>query len=172
MAAAHDSPATAAGALLVAAVAFAPVAALTWDVEAAAWPYIAASAALELAYFAFLVAAYQRADLSFVYPIARGAAPVLVLAVSVAALGAAVSAGEAAGVLAIAAGVLLVRGVGRRAAGGGLVLALAVAACIAGYTLVDDEGIRHAAALGYLEAVLLITAPAYAAAVADRKSVV
>jgi drug/metabolite transporter (DMT)-like permease len=163
---ARDSHAVSAIALLTAAVAFAPAAALTWDVDAEAWPYIAASAALELAYFAFLAAAYERADLSFVYPIARGAAPVLVLAVSVAALGAAVSAGEAAGVVAIAAGVLLVRGIGRGAAGGGLVLALAVAACIAGYTLVDDEGVDHAAAFGYLEAVMLITAPLYAAAVA------
>ena len=45
------------------------------------------------------------------------------------------------------------RGVGRGAARGGLALALGVAACIAGYTLVDDEGIHHAAALGYFEAV-------------------
>jgi drug/metabolite transporter (DMT)-like permease len=163
---ARDSHATAAVALLTAAVAFAPAAVLTWDVEAAAWPYIGASAALELAYFAFLASAYERADLSFVYPIARGAAPVLVLVVSVAALGAAVSAGAAAGVLAIVAGVLLVRGVGQGAAGGGLALALCVAACIAGYTMVDDEGVRHAAALGYLEAVMLLTAPMYALAVA------
>ena len=145
---------------------FAPVAALTWDVDAAAWPYIAASAALELIYFALLATAYQRADLSFVYPIARGAAPVIVLVVSVAVLGAALSTGEAAGVLAVTAGVLLVRGVGSGAARDGLLIALAVAACIAGYTLVDDEGIRHAASLGYFEAVLLIIAPVYATAVA------
>lgn len=163
---ARDSHGTTAVALLTAAVAFAPAAALTWDVEAGAWPYIAASAALELAYFAFLASAYQRADLSFVYPIARGVAPVLVLVVSVAALGAAVSGGEAAGVLSIVAGVLLVRGVGAGAASDGLVLALCVAACIAGYTLVDDEGVRHAASLGYLEAVMLLSAPAYAVAVA------
>ena len=163
---ARDSHATAAVALLTATVAFAPAAVLTWDVEGAAWPYIVASAALELAYFALLAAAYERADLSFVYPIARGSAPVLVLAVSVVVLGVAVSVAAAAGVLAIAAGVLLVRGVGRGAARGGLALALAVGACIAGYTLVDDEGIRHAAALGYLVAVMLITAPAYAIAVA------
>jgi drug/metabolite transporter (DMT)-like permease len=85
--------------------------------------------------------------------------------VSVTALGAAVSGGAAAGVLAVAAGVLLVRGVGRGSARGGLVLALGVAACIAAYTLVDDKGLRHAAALGYFEAVLLIAAPLYAAAV-------
>ena len=163
---ARDSHAIGAVALVCAAVVFLPVAALTWDVEAAAWPYIAASAALELAYFALLAAAYQRADLSFVYPIARGAAPVLVLVVSVVALGAAVSLLAAAGVLAVTAGVLLVRGVGTAAARTGLGLAFAVAACIAGYTLVDDEGVRHAAALSYFEAVLLITAPVYAAAVA------
>lgn len=165
---ARDSHAVGAVALATAAVVFAPVAALTWDVEAAAWPYIAASAALELAYFALLAAAYERADLTFVYPIARGAAPVLVLAVSLAALGAELSAAEAAGVVAVAAGVLLVRGVGvgAGAARGGLALALGVAACIAAYTLVDDEGVRHAAALSYFEAVLLITAPLYVAGVA------
>ena len=163
---ARDSHAVGAVAMLTAAIAFAPVAVLTWDVDAAAWPYIAASAALELAYIAMLATAYERADLSFVYPIARGAAPVLVLAVSLAALGASVSAAEATGVVAIASGVLLVRGVGSTAARGGLALVLGVAACIAGYTLVDDEGIRHAAALSYLDAVLLLAAPLYATAVA------
>ena len=113
----RDSHAASAVALLTAALAFAPVAALTWEIEPAAWPYIVASAVLELAYFALLAAAYQRADLTFVYPIARGAAPVLVLAISVVALGAAVSLLAAAGVVAIAAGVLLVRGVGAGARG-------------------------------------------------------
>ena len=162
---ARDSHAATAVALATATLAFAPLAILTWELDTTAWPYVAASAALELAYFALLAAAYQRADLSFVYPIARGAAPVLVLAVSVVALGATVSPLAAAGVLAVTAGVLLVRGVGPAAARAGLGLALAVAACIAGYTLVDDEGVRHAAALSYFEAVLVITAPVYAAAV-------
>jgi drug/metabolite transporter (DMT)-like permease len=163
---ARDSHAMAAVAMLVGAVVFAPAAILTWDVDGAAYPYIVASAAFELAYFGLLASAYERADLTFVYPIARGAAPVLVLVVSVAVLGAALSAGEAAGVLAVTAGVLLVRGVGRGAAHGGLAIALGVAACIAAYTLIDDKGIRHAAALGYFEAVYLIAAPVYALAVA------
>jgi drug/metabolite transporter (DMT)-like permease len=161
---ARDSHAVGAVALLTAAIVFAPVAAVTWEVDAAAWPYIIASALLELAYFALLAAAYERADLSFVYPIARGTAPVLVLVVSLVALGADLSAFEAAGVLAVTGGVLLVRGVGRGAAAG-LLMALGVAACIAAYTLVDDEGVSHAAALSYFEAVLLIAAPLYAAAV-------
>jgi drug/metabolite transporter (DMT)-like permease len=163
---ARDSHAITAVALVAAAIVFAPVAAVTWDVDAEAVPYLVASAALELAYFALLATAYERADLSLIYPIARGAAPVIVLAVSVAVLGAGLSAGEFAGVLAVTAGVLLVRGVGPRAARSGLTLALAVAACIAAYTLVDDEGIRHAAALSYFEVVLVLTAIPYAAAVA------
>jgi drug/metabolite transporter (DMT)-like permease len=148
---------------------FAVPAALTWRVEAQAWPYIAASAALELTYFALLAAVYARADLSFAYPIARGSAPVLVLLVSVIALGADVSLAAAAGVLAVTGGVLLVRGVGRQAADArSLVLALCVGACIAGYTLVDDHGVRHAAALPYFELILLASAIPYAAAVAAR----
>ena len=149
---------------------FAIPAALTWRVEAEAWPYIAASAALELTYFALLAAVYARADLSFAYPIARGSAPVLVLIVSVIALGADVSLAAAAGVLAVTAGVLLVRGIGREAADvASLALALGVGACIAGYTLVDDHGVRHAAALPYFELILIASAIPYAAAIAARR---
>jgi drug/metabolite transporter (DMT)-like permease len=130
-------------------------------------PYIAGSAALELAYFALLAAAYARADYTFVYPVARGTAPVLVLVISVVALGAPVGVAAAAGVLAVAAGVLLVRGVGTAAPGRkAVVLALAVGGCIAGYTLVDDRGVTHAAAVPYFEAALLATTIPYVAAVA------
>jgi multidrug transporter EmrE-like cation transporter len=75
-------------ALCVGALAFAPVAALTWRLEATALPYASASVVLELAYFALLATAYERGPLSVVYPIARGGAPVLVAAVGVIALGA------------------------------------------------------------------------------------
>jgi drug/metabolite transporter (DMT)-like permease len=149
---------------------FAIPAALTWRVDAAAWPYIAASATLELAYFALLAAVYARADLSFAYPIARGSAPVLVLLISVIALGTDVSVAAAAGVLAVTAGVLLVRGIGRAAADAvSLALALGVGACIAGYTLVDDHGVRHAAAVAYFEVILVASAIPYAAAIAARR---
>ncbi len=157
-------------ALLTGAAVFALPAALTWRVEAEAWPYIAASAALELAYFGLLAAVYSRADYSFAYPIARGSAPVLVLAISVVALGVPLGLAAALGVLAVTAGVLLVRGVGRVAADtASLVLALAVGACIAGYTLVDDHGVEHAGAVPYFEVVLVLSALPYAAFVAARK---
>ena len=56
-----------------------PFAVATWGIEREAIPWLVASAALELVYFLTLTAAYQRAELSLVYPLARGGAPVLVL---------------------------------------------------------------------------------------------
>ena len=149
---ARDVEAATAAALGLAVVLFAPVAALTWDVHVAAWPYMAASAVLETVYFFLVVAAYRRRELSVVYPIARGSAPALVLLGSAVVLGRGVSGGEAAGVLLVVAGVLLVRGLARRVEG--LAVGLAIGCCIAAYTLVDKEGLRHASPLPYLELVM------------------
>jgi len=149
--------------MLTGVLAFAMPAALTWRVEAEAIPYILASAALELAYFALLAAVYTRADYGFAYPVARGAAPVLVLLISVVFLSAPVTLLSALGVLAVTGGVLLVRGVGTDAVDkASLLLALGVGACIAGYTLVDDHGVQHANAIPYFEIVLLLAGIPYA----------
>jgi drug/metabolite transporter (DMT)-like permease len=161
LARAPDVGATTAVAVAVAVVAFAPFAAATWRMEASAVPYVAASSALQLTYFVLLAAAYRRAELSLVYPLARGLAPVLVLAVAVAALGAGTSPGQVAGVLLVAAGVLLVRGLRAEPARTGVLLGLAVASAIAGYTLVDNAGIEHADAVPYLELVLVGPAIVY-----------
>jgi drug/metabolite transporter (DMT)-like permease len=169
VAGAKDTHATSAVALLFGAAVFAVPAALTWRMDAAAVPYMVASGLLELAYFALLAAAYTRADYTFVYPIARGVAPVLVLVVSVAALGADVGVPAALGVVLVAGGVLLVRGIGRAGDPLALAFALGVAACIASYTLVDDHGVEHAAPLAYFEVVLVICALPYAAAIAWRR---
>lgn len=146
-------------ALAASVVLFAPVAALTWRVEAAALPWIAASAALELVYFFLLTAAYRRSDVSLVYPVSRGAAPVLVL-VGATAAGAVLGVWQALGVVAVGAGVVLVRGLRGPVDMRGVALALAIAATIAGYTLVDKEGIEHASAVAYLELVLVPVAVA------------
>jgi drug/metabolite transporter (DMT)-like permease len=162
---AGESQVAAGVALGAGALAFAPVAALTWDVSAEVAPYAVGSVALELAYLTLLGTAYQRAPLSVVYPVARGAAPVIVLAVSVVALGDALPAGAAAGVLAVGAGVVLVLGrAGGRSARGGT--GLVVAACIAGYTLVDSAALDHAAPVPYLELVMAPTAALYLVGVA------
>jgi drug/metabolite transporter (DMT)-like permease len=144
---------TAAG-MAFAVLLFAPVAAATWSVQSAAIPYIAASAAFEIAYFSLLIVAYRRRDLSLVYPVARGSAPVLVLIGSAVVIGTHVSAGEALGVCLVAAGVLLVRGFRHGAAG--IPIALTIGCAIAAYTLVDKQGLHHASPIPYLE---LTTAP-------------
>jgi drug/metabolite transporter (DMT)-like permease len=156
--------------MLTGCAVFALPAVLTWRVTQEAIPYMVASAALELAYFGLLAAVYERADYSFAYPVARGSAPVLVLAISVIALGAPISVLAALGVLAVTFGVLLVRGIGTEAVDAtSLLFALGVGACIAGYTLVDDHGVEHANAIPYFELVLLGAALPYAAIIGPSR---
>jgi drug/metabolite transporter (DMT)-like permease len=157
-------------AMLAGTVLFLPVAIATWDVDASAIPYVAGSVLLELAYLALLAAAYDRAQLTVVYPIARGSAPVLVLLGSIA-LGASASASQAAGVLLVCGGVLALRGAGGAARTRDALLGLAVAVTIAGYTIVDDRGLQHAAPLAYLELVVGLSGIAFAGAVAARAGV-
>lgn len=140
-------------ALAVAVVLFLPVAAATWEVERAAVPWIVASAVLELVYFLLLTAAYQRSDLSLVYPIARGSAPILVL-VGAALAGATLGGWQAVGVVLVGVGVMLVRGIRVAPDRRGVLLSVAIGAAIAGYTLIDKEGIEHASTFAYLELVL------------------
>jgi drug/metabolite transporter (DMT)-like permease len=158
----EDTQSAAAVAVVVGVVVFAPVAALSWRLEWSALPYVAGSSALELLYLALLAAAYSAAAMSFVYPIARGSAPVLVLIVSAFALGGTVSVMAALGVVIVALGIVLVRGQGAGSASPRhLLLALSVGACIAGYTLVDKRGILHGSPISYLELVLALTAAVY-----------
>ncbi len=165
-----DIEAATAVALLTVVTVLVLPAALTWRVEGAAVPYLAGSAALELAYFALLAAAYRRYELSLVYPVARGLAPVLALALVVAAGGATPSGLGIAGILAVTAGVLLVRG--PRGSLTGLAFGAVIAATIAGYTVLDRHGIQHATAGPYLLLVLVGPALLYPFALGPRRLVV
>ena len=158
----RDTHSAAAVALVAGTVVFVPVSLIGWRLDSAAVPYVAASSALELAYLALLATGYSLAAMSFVYPIARGSAPVLVLAAGVITVGATVSPLAAGGVIVVAIGIVLVRGVSASGRPRDLALALAVGACIAGYTLVDKHGIVHAAPITYLVLVLGVPAIVYA----------
>src|SRR5215203_1180011 len=46
------------------------------------WPWLGASLILHLCYYGTLTSAYRRADMSQIYPIARGGAPLLTTAAS------------------------------------------------------------------------------------------
>jgi drug/metabolite transporter (DMT)-like permease len=112
----------------------------------------AASAALEAAYFAFLAAAYRRGDLSVVYPIARGTAPLLAVAVGIIVLEERLGPPGIAGVAALLVGLLALQRPWRfvpalrgRAAPGGdpaIAFALATGVTIAAYSAVDRVGTR------------------------------
>jgi drug/metabolite transporter (DMT)-like permease len=154
----RDSEAATAVSVVAFVVVLAPIAIFTWDVDGAAWQYVVPSGALELVYVALLATAYRHFELSLVYPIARGLAPVATLVFAVALVGARPTAGEIAGVLVVASGVLLVRGArGSR----GAALGLVIAAVIGGYTLIDRYGIRHANAFSYAMLIMLGAAVAY-----------
>jgi drug/metabolite transporter (DMT)-like permease len=140
----RETQVTTAAAIVTAAVLVAPAALATWDIDRAAWPYLSGSIVAEAAYLALLGLAYSRAEMSVVYPVARGSAPVLVLVVA----GASALAG--AGVILVALGVIAVRGLRRPASWADVAIALAIGATIATYTLLDKEGLRHAATLPYL----------------------
>ena len=165
----RDPQAATAVAFAVGAVVFAPVAAITWDVEREAVPWLVASSALELVYLVLLAAAYARAELSVFYPLARGLAPVLVLAVAAGALGREAPAAQLVGVLLVAAGVVAVRGLRISADRTSLVLGGAIAATIAAYTLVDNSGIEHANPIAYFELVLAGPAAIYLAWIAASR---
>jgi drug/metabolite transporter (DMT)-like permease len=152
--------------LLVGAVVGAPAAVFFWKLDAAVWPYVVATSILELAYFLLLAFAYDRAELSVVYPLARGLAPVLVLAGAVAFTGAETTARQVGGVLLVGSGILLVRGV---RSGRGALLAVLISCVIASYTVVDKHGVAHASPVAYLELMSVFTGLAYAGLVVTRR---
>jgi drug/metabolite transporter (DMT)-like permease len=157
----EDTHSASAVALVVGTVVFLPVALIGWRFESAAWPFVAASSTLELIYLVLLATAYSVAAMGFVYPIARGSAPVLVLVAGAVVTGTRVSALAAVGVVLVAGGIVLVRGLGEAGRPRDLALALSVGICIASYTLVDKHGIVRAAPVAYLEVVFGLTALVY-----------
>ena len=108
------------------------------------WLWLLASGVFHAAYKLFLAFAYEQGDLSRVYPIARGAAPMLVLVISALLLPDVIAAWEYIGILVLGSGILLMaRGVFSSGESRRLVpLALGSAMATAGYSLVDGLGAR------------------------------
>ena len=121
--------------------------------DPAALPWLALGIALHLGYQLFLIAGYRIGDLTQVYPIARGSAPILVTLISVGVLGVSLGTTQVLAVAMIAAGILSIALV-RRADGQrnprAVAMALGTGGFIAAYSLVDGIGARAAGtALGY-----------------------
>jgi drug/metabolite transporter (DMT)-like permease len=114
-----------------------------------AWPWLIASVAVHLVYFASLIESYRTGDLGQVYPIARGSAPLMTAAATTIFLGEKLSIVGWIGILALVAGVLFLSARGgrdlkqidHRAIGFALFTALTICA----YSVVDGIGARLSA---------------------------
>ncbi len=115
-----------------------------------AWGWLAGSWATHVVYLICLVKAFERADMTVAYPIARGVAPALASTVAVLVFAEPVSWITAAGIGCVSLGVM-VAGLGRRVDRRGLGWAIATGVCIALYTVIDAQGVRAApGALSYI----------------------
>jgi drug/metabolite transporter (DMT)-like permease len=112
--------------------------------SSAAWPWLLASGVFHSGYKIFLAFAYENGDLSRVYPIARGAAPLAVLAVGAILLDDPLHPLDVTAVLVLGLGILAMgHGAIRSGESRKLIpLALGSAAMTAGYSLVDGMGAR------------------------------
>ena len=119
-------------------VAFAP------PIDPAAIPWVIAAGCTHFAYKFFLTYAYERGDLSRVYPIARGAAPMVVALVGALMLPDAVSGKQYLAIVVLGFGILLMaRGVFSSGEDRQLLpFAFGSAAATATYTLIDGMGAR------------------------------
>jgi drug/metabolite transporter (DMT)-like permease len=111
----------------------------------ASWPYLTASVLIHVVYFSFVAQLYRKAELSLTYPIMRGSAPALSAIVAVVMLHESPSSTGWLGVLLVSCGILILTGDSRRSGSFNIsvmLLALANAAVIVMYTLVDGIGVR------------------------------
>mgnify|MGYP003571044692 FL=1 len=110
-----------------------------------AWPHIVISTIIHTGYFLFLVISYRYGDLSHVYPLSRGAAPLIVAAIATIFLGEVLSLHATLAVLLIAIGIMslmLTKSADGKWQPKVIAAALTTASLIAGYTIVDATGAR------------------------------
>lgn len=117
------------------------------------WWLLAGSVLFHLMYKTFLTFAYMRGDLSRVYPIARGTAPMIVLVISLIALSDVMLASQIFGIVLVGLGIMLMAwGVFAHGEERALVpYALLAAVGTAGYSLFDGLGARVSGSVsGYI----------------------
>lgn len=128
------------------------------------WGWLLASGLIHMCYQLFLGFAYEKGDLSRVYPMARGGAPIIVLIVSVS-LGIDTLGGfELIGILMLGIGILLMtRGILRSGEDRKLLPFVLGSACAtAAYSVVDGMGARVMGdAIGYVSWLFILSAVFY-----------
>jgi drug/metabolite transporter (DMT)-like permease len=117
------------------------------------WLLLCASALLHTVYYIVLLRGYRKADLTVVYPLARGSGPLLSSLAAIVLLGEQISALGVAGIAGVVGGVFLVAGgpglwrashdpAQRQRVRKGMVYGLLSGAFIAGYTVVDGYAVK------------------------------
>jgi drug/metabolite transporter (DMT)-like permease len=130
------------------------------------WLLLFASVLLETIYYIALPTAYQDADFSLVYPLARGAAPALIALWSILFLHERLTLGGTFGSGMIILGLLVTGGSNLFRSGGakphlrGIVLALFIALIISLYSTVDGAAVKRTAAFPYAVIVFFLS-PAF-----------
>ncbi|HYR66184.1 MAG TPA: DMT family transporter [Reyranella sp.] len=121
------------------------------------WKWLALTAAVMFAYYALLIRSYGAGDMSVVYPLARGLAPVLTTIAAFLAIGETLSTGQIVAVVLISLGIMALSfgaGASRHAVG----FALATGIAVATYSFFAGLGVRTAGTvLGFQACLEIVT---------------
>jgi drug/metabolite transporter (DMT)-like permease len=121
------------------------------------WKWLALTAAVQFAYYALLIRSYDVGDMSVVYPLARGLAPVLTTVAAFVVIGETLSLGQFAAVGLVSLGIMVLSlrsGANLEAVG----FALATGVAVAAYSFFAGLGVRSAGAvLGFQACLEIVT---------------
>ena len=117
------------------------------------WAFVAVSGVLHVLYYVVLLRGYRKADLTVVYPLARGSGPLFSSLVAIAVLGEQISALGVVGIGGVVLGVFLIAGgpgllraahdpAQRQRVHKGMLYGLLTGAFIASYTVVDGYAVK------------------------------
>ena len=149
-------------AMLVGSALFLPVLFFTGLPAHVTWVMMFISAFMEAAYFVVLAYAYNDADFSLVYPLARGSAPALIALWSVLFLREQLTLGGVIGIIILIAGLLMVGATGWLRLDGrphwrGILPALVVALCISIYTVIDGAAVKLTSPFAYAALIYFVS---------------
>ena len=124
---------------------------------AESWKWLLLTAAVMFGYYVLLVRSYGAGDMSVVYPLARGLAPVLTTVAAALAIGETLSAGQTAAVALISLGIMVLA-LGAGAKRNAVLLALATGVSVAAYSFFGGLGVRAAGTvLGFQACLEIVT---------------
>lgn len=141
-------------AVLAGSVIFLPVLLFTGLPSRETWILLILSVCLEVVYYALLSSAYDDADFSLVYPMARGTAPAFIALWSILFLDEALTPFGLAGLIIIIVGLVIVGSNGlfvkhERPHTKGIIFALVIALLISIYTTIDGAAVKQTSAFPY-----------------------